>query len=214
MSLKTNFRHLPPSNGINYWISTLKSNNEPTILNLDTNNKISFKDKLKINATKYKEFNTFFDSTVKKVSYELDNNQGPIIEFHLPDTNNNDENNKALTEIVDKYKELYLNNLTKVDKHELTYKFTNKKEIYPNYLEDLYTKNDKPYVDFEIKNGITKPIVEQNNDEFLETLKLRIEGLDKCIKNNKTQGEYIKYFKNEYTKESSKKSKSINEQCK
>jgi hypothetical protein len=218
MSFKTKFRH-SPSNGINHWISNLKTNNEPTILNLDTNNKISFKDKLKINATKYKEFNTFFDSTVKKVSDELDNNQGPIIEFHLPDTNNNDENNKALTEIVYKYKELYLNNLTNDGNHKLTDKFTDKltdkQESYPNYLEDLYKKNDKPYVDFEIKNGITKPIVEQNDDEFLETLKLRIKGLQKCIQNNKNQYEYIQYFNNEYNKENKTyDSHNVNEQCK
>ena len=212
MSFKTNFGHLPsPSNGINHWISTLKSNDEPTLLNINTNKKISFEDKLKIDAKKYKDFNTFFDSTVKKVSDELDNNKGPIIEFHLPDTNNNDENNQALTEIVDKYKELYLNKLTNDGNHKLT----DKKEIYPNYLEDLYTKNDKPYVDFETKNGITKPIVEQTDDEFLETLKLRIKGLQKCIKDNKNQDEYIQYFKNEYDKENKTyESHNVNKQCK
>jgi hypothetical protein len=55
-----------PSNGINHWINTLKTNNEPTILNLYDTNKISLKEKATIDAIEYKNFNDFFNSTVKK----------------------------------------------------------------------------------------------------------------------------------------------------
>ena len=210
-----------PSGGIKDFIKKLVNSIEPTILNLYDSTKISLKEKAKIDANNYKEFNNFFDLTVEKVSKELDNNEGPIIQYHLSDNNKNEEHIKAMTEIVDKYKELYMNVLINDSKHQLT---SDTKEIYPNYLEDLYKKNDKPYSDFENKNSLKKPIVKQSDEEFLETLKLRFEGLEKCIHNTEKQEEYKKEYKKEYIKyfidefgiESStyKKSKSINEQCK
>ena len=123
-----------PSSGIKDFIKKLEDSTEPTILNLDTY-KLSFSDKLKLKPknknedTIYNKFKLFFNTTVKKVSFELDNNKGPIIECHLPDYNKNEEYIKAMTEIVDKYKELYLNNLTNDVKHHLT---IDTKEVYPN----------------------------------------------------------------------------------
>ena len=116
-SRKHNLYTKQPSGGINHWINSLKKTNEPTLLNLYDTNKISLKEKATIDAVEYKNFIDFFDSTVKKVSDELDHNKGPIIEYHLPDNPDNPDNNrneehiKAMKEIVDKYKELYLNHL-------------------------------------------------------------------------------------------------------
>jgi hypothetical protein len=190
-----------PSNGINHWINSLKTNNEPTLLNFYDTNKISLKEKAQIDANEYKEFNDFFNSTVKKVSDELNYNKGPIIEYHLPDNNRNEEYIKAMQEIVDKYKELYLNNLKqdKKNHHKLTNDTT--PEIYPNYLEDLYQKNENPYVDFEKQNGLTNPIVKQSDKEFLDTLHLRKKGLKSCIKNPENQDHNMDYFKQQYADE-------------
>ena len=129
-----------PSGGINHWINSLKKTNEPTLLNLYDTNKISLKEKATIDAVEYKHFNNFFDSTVEKVSAELNHNKGPIIEAHLPDYNRNEEHIKTMQEIVDKYKELYLNVLLNDGNHKLTNDTT--PEIYPNYLEDLYKQNE------------------------------------------------------------------------
>ena len=197
-----------PSDGIKDFIKKLEDSTEPTILNLDTY-KLSFSDKLKLKPknknedTIYNKFKLFFNTTVNKVSKELDENKGPIIDCHLPDEYNNDENTKAaMQEIVDKYKKLYLNDLINDGYHQLT---SDTKEIYPNYLEDLYSQNEKPYIDFEKQNFLGNPISEKNDEEFFDTLKLRIKGLDEC--KNKLEGQFEtaeSYFNEEYDNENDK----------
>ena len=111
-----------PSYGIKDFIKKLNDSKEPTILNLYDSTKISLREKAQIDANEYKEFNNFFDLTVEKVSKELDNNKGPIIEYHLPDNNKNKEHIKGMTEIVDKYKKLYINLLTNDGKHQRAFR--------------------------------------------------------------------------------------------
>ena len=190
-----------PSIGIKDYIEKLENSSEPTILNIINYTKnISLKQNANIDDVKYTNFKTFFNSTVEKVSNELDNNKGPIIEAHLPPYNKINEYTDIMNEIVNKYKVLYLDNLNDDGKHNFTNE--NKQEIYPNYLEDLYNQSDKPYVDFEIKHGLKKPIVEQNDKEFFQTLNLRVQGLEEC--KNKLAGQYESakhYFNEEYKRE-------------
>ena len=196
-----------PSFGIQHWINTLTKSEEPTILNLKT--KLKEEEKSKFNVEEYKTFVDYFHKIVKKVSVELDQLKGPIIESHIlpintTNTTNNTEYTKAMQEIVDKYKTLYLKDLKNDGNHKLT---SDKKEIFPNYLGDLYLKNDKPYTEFEEQSGLTKPIVEQTDKEFFDTLELRIKGLEICkndkekdVKDYQTDEDY-KYFLNEYNRE-------------
>ena len=187
----------PPSFGIIHWIKTLIISKEPTILNLKT--KIKEEDKPKFNDTEYNTFEDYFFKVVKKVSVELNTLQGPIIESHiLPINTKNTDYTKAMQEIVDKYINLYLKDLKNDGKH----KITSGEEIFPNYLEDLYTQNNKPYTEFEKASGLSKPIVEQTDEEFFTTLGLRVEGLKECQTKLEGQIETAKdYFDTEFTRE-------------
>jgi len=186
----------PPSFGINHYIETLKKLDEATILNL-SNPKYVTKN---FNEIKYDKFISHFYSVIRKVSSELDNLKGPIIEYYiLPEYQLNDEYKTAMNEIVDKYKKLYLNDIKNDGKHKLT---ENDTDIFPNYLDDLYTQHNKPYIDFETKNGLDKPIVEQTDEEFYDTLRLRIQGLKECQDKLGGQFESAKqYFIEEYERE-------------
>ena len=59
-------------------------------------------------------------------------------------------------------------------------------------MEDLNSKNSVIYEEFEKKFGITK-IEDQEDEEFLDTLGLRIKGLEICLENTKNKKEY-KYY--------------------
>ena len=181
-----------PSGGIKSWIDGIRSNENPTILNLLKD--VPFKNDI------YKKFTDFFDLTIKKVSDELDNNKGPIIECHLPEYNKEYLDN--MSKIVDTYKEFYLNSITNDGNHELTDKTdTSEQEVYPNYKTDLYGQKDKPYTYFETKIGLTTPIVDQDDKEFLHTLDLRVNGLKQCLDAHEGQNHNMAYFQESYDKE-------------
>lgn len=174
-----------PSESIQNWMKTLKENKD-TILNTKFESK-----------TQYEKFKEFFESITKKVGDELDNNKGPIIEYHLQkdDKEDNKDIVKSMNNIVEKYENLYLKELNEKENNK-----TEDGKFYPNYIKDLYRKNDNPYIEFEKQNGIKKPIVEQTNEEFLKTLEMRIKGLEIC-KGTTTQSEYANYFNAEYMNE-------------
>jgi len=76
---------------------------------------------------------------------------------------------------------------------------------YPNWLEDLLSVSKTSL--YELKEGeINIPnILEQNDKQFLETLKERVKGLEQCSKDEKEEDQLKKeYYDYEFTSESNK----------
>ena len=188
---------------------------DATILNLDEY--FSFQEKLKnkFNQKEYDEFKTFNDEVVKKLSKEVDDNTGEIIQCHLfkPELQSK-ENKDKIMEMYEQYKDTYSVDATKDTRtpthtppfkttppHKTIKTTTIEGHTYPLFKEDLYSKNALPYENFEIKYGITKKIEEQTDEEFLDTLGKRIDGLNVCKTDPNYNEEFKKYFTNEYEKE-------------
>ena len=157
-----------------------------SILNLDKylkNNKIK---KDTFNHTVYDAFKLFTNDVVTKLSDEIDSNTGDIIKYHI----HKSEYKTKIEEIYEVYKTTYIDGFTPT-----------KEKPYPFFMEDLYENRDLPYTIFEEKFGITKKIEDQTDEEFLDTLKNRIDGLDTCKLDPNYSEELKKYFSNEYEKE-------------
>jgi hypothetical protein len=166
-----------PSNGIKDFIQTLSEDlSEKNIFNLESYFTINRDEDPEFNLEYYLSCKKFINETFTLVGNELDNNEGNIISVY-PYPNNTMEDTAQLEELKQVYKRLYLDNLS-TSNHKLGYKLGYKlshklDNIYPNYFEDLLNQNKKTYEEVERELGI-KNIIEQNDNEFLETMKLRI----------------------------------------
>jgi hypothetical protein len=172
----------------------------PNIYNLDEYFKTN-KNSL-FNREYYLRCKTFIDNIISKTGDELDSNTGNILDLHInPEYQSVPDNSEILskmTEIKELYRKLYLDGLQPVN-HQII----REGQIYPDYYEDLYFKNYKPYEKLESELGIPDDITKQTDEQFLETLKKRVEGLQNCI--DKQEGQMPgsdEYFKKEHSRES------------
>jgi len=156
-----------------------------TILNLDeylrSNNLYT-----NFNQKEYDNFKSFQKSVFEQLADEVDKNTGEIIKYHV----HNEEYKTQLQEIFNEYKASYIDGFKPT-----------KDKPYPFFMEDLNSKSDKPYKEFEEQNGITTKIEDQDDKQFLDTLGKRIEGLKQCTKTEGYRDISVDYFKNEYERE-------------
>ena len=210
----------------------IERSKDPTILNLDTYFTLLEKEKNSFNQDYYNKFKEFNNKVVKQVANEVDNNEGDIIQKHVYDN----KYKKDIEEIFERYKTTYIDSisLTEPDIHMKT----SDEKPYPLFQEDLYNKSENTYKNFEEKLGIKTKIEDQTDEQFVETLKKRREGLQKCLNeptkvkfSNTNNVEYEKsifktfnnnlvkkYYENEYKTEQitnkDNKSNNIDKQCK
>lgn len=184
-----------PSRGIEHFFKeTLTKSNEPTIYNLDEY--FTKNPNPNFNKEEYLRKKAFIIEITKKIGDELDSNEGNIIDVFSCDGNTPEDNNE-LNKIKIQYKQLYLDGLP-LEGH----KTNRRKQVYPNYYEDLYQKGYKPYELLEQSLGFQNRISNQSDEDFLETLDKRIAGLDTCTKN--LQGQKLGadiYFEKELARE-------------
>ena len=170
----------------------LRTTKETTILNLDNQKDL----KPDFNKPYYENFKAFNEKVVKQLVTEVDGNYGDIIQAHICDTKN-EENKLKLMEMFENYKKTYIDTITVTAEH----KKTNEGKPYPYFMEDLYSKNDIIFKNFEKNIGIDKKIEDQEDSEFLETLGKRIDGLKNCSKDIKYNEQDREYFLIEHNKE-------------
>ena len=164
--------------------------NHISILNLDKHTETNQNQNL--NKDYYLQFKKFVNNVVNTLIHQVGNNIGDIIQFHLFEEEPIAEEDKAkFMEMFNQYKKEY-SVVEKTEKHTFT---TNEGNIYPLFMEDLYRKNSLPYENFEKQYGITKKIEDQTDEEFLETLGKRVNGLEKC----KTDPNYSPELKNYFS---------------
>lgn len=165
------------------------SEKRKTIYNLDST------------TPKYEAFLNFMLTEFKKINRDFKNNTGDVLSFHCFDEQYRDE----LAQITQTYRKNFIDELD-IDKAKSTTQHYTTKEgqIYPNFLEDLlYKTRYMQYEKVEKKLGI-KNIQEQSDKEFIETIKKRIEGLEKCSKSDETNLDRKEYYETEYQREKTK----------
>ena len=114
-----------------------------------------------LDKNKYITFLKFMIQKLYKNNTEFLQNKGKIITAYCNDKDN-DKDNDAIQNIKKRYEEIYLSKYISPDKK------------YPYWVEDLLAKS-RNILDKESDN-----ILEQNDTQFLDTLKKRVEGLNKC----------------------------------
>ena len=192
-----------------------------SILNLDKHKETN----QNLNNAYYSQFKNFVDLVVDKLSKEVHDNTGDIIQFHLFEEETLAEEDKAkFMEMFEHYKTTY----SVIDKKTEKDKFTTQEgKIYPLFMEDLDSKSSSIYENFEKEHGITIKIEDQTDEEFLKTLGKRVDGLETCLKTSLETSiikKDKKYYEDEYIRESTiydeneknpkSNEKKIDEQCK
>lgn len=152
---------------------------------------------MKVYTLEYKEFLEFMNSEFFKNNSSYEQNSGDILTFHCynPDPLHQAE----LQKITEIYKENFISPLENSTRSH----FTNTKgQKYPNFIEDLLLKTRKiVYEKAEKEIGIGN-IQEQTDSEFVNTITKRVEGLNKCSANDKSDPDRVEYYKEEYDVES------------
>ena len=155
-----------------------------------------------LNEPAYNIFESFLKQVTDQRGVDLDKNTGDAIMIHIPNIKDiTPQDTAELQKLKDLYETIYLDP-----------QFITKENPYPDYMRDMYSKKAKPFEEFEKQYFLNKPegfktfIQEQTDIEFLESIKARVAGLDKCAKNtNPTITESDrKYYKGEYQNESEK----------
>ena len=180
----------------------IETSKDATILNLDKHYDSNFI----FNKKEYNQFKKFNEKVIDQVANEVDNNTGDIIQKHIYNDNDNDNDKYRddIEKIFKKYKDTYIDSIESngTDSHMKTIEG----KLYPNFTKDLYNKNTIIYETFEKNNGIHKNIEDQNDKEFIQTLGVRINGLEKCLDEStvslKNNNKKYKYYENEYSIES------------
>ena len=174
----------------------------------------------------YIEFLQFMIQELYKNNVEYSENEGDIITSHSISSATS-EDNKEIDTIKKKYERIYLENLKTVktkkshkdklhkdkshkdkshkDKLHIDIKYKNNKgKTYPYYIDDLLLKSRTILYD-EKESEINIPnILTQDDKEFIETLKKRVQGLKKCYddENSSLTSELKKeYYENEFPSE-------------
>ena len=187
-----------------------------------------------LDVEKYKQFLQFMIHELDKNNTEFSQNKGEILTTHIID-NATSEDKQEIEKIRKKYEDIYnLSRLQKnktpeiktqiqsrLDKLYLTFKPSDIEDIskprqvnydgskvYPNWLEDLLSVSKTSL--YELKEGEINisNILEQDDTQFIDTLKERVKGLKKCELNESgdTPNSQLKkdYYKTEFTLESQK----------
>ena len=147
--------------------------------------------------TEYIKFLQFMIQELYKNNLDYSENTGDIITTHsIPSATQ--EDNKEIDTIKKKYERIYLDNLqtvktkkaqtnTATKKLHINIKYKNKHgKTYPYYIDDLLDKSrtiiyDEKEAEINIPNILT-----QDDKEFIETLKKRVQGLQKCYDDENT----------------------------
>ena len=149
----------------------------------------------KLDIEKYKKFLKFMITELYKNNTAFSQDSGEIITSYC--INNKEEDKNGIEKIKEKYKKIYLDTT-----------FTKPADKYPEWVTDLLDKSrDALYKEVEEKHGF-KNILEQNDYDFINTLKTRIAGLKKCSEDTEEKQredpirqERQEYFKKEYDSE-------------
>ena len=146
-----------------------------------------------LDTDKYIEFLKFMIQNLYENNIEFVNNDPnvKIITAYCI----NDKDKDEIEKIKKRYEELYLS----------THRISQKK--YPYWVEDLLSKSRNVlYKESETKLGINN-IVEQDDNDFIDTLKKRISGIESCSKDKKEKEKKNtrrqEYFTKEYVLENS-----------
>ena len=145
-----------------------------------------------LETNKLEQYYLFLQFIVKHISSMLDeykNNTGKIVNYYVFDETYSEQ----IRLCAEEYDNIYVNKTT----YKPLKTATTLKEQYPYFKEELlkksrsilYEKNEKKY-------GI-KNILEQNDKEFLDTIKKRLAGLEKCSANEDIL-ERKEYYKTEH----------------
>jgi hypothetical protein len=161
--------------------------------------------------TEYIKFLQFMIQELYKNNLDYSENTGDIITLHsIPSATQ--EDNKEIDTIKKKYENIYLDNLQTVKPKKyndkplhINFKYKNNKgKTYPYYINDLLLKSRTILYD-EKESEINIPnILTQDDKEFIETLKKRVQGLKKCYddENSSLTSELKKeYYENEFPSE-------------
>jgi hypothetical protein len=154
--------------------------------------------------TKYKNFLIFMIKKLYENNTEFSHNEGSILTSHILDGSTS-EDIKEINKIKQIYEDTY--NLkddtwTQVSSKSKTIKrkLNTVGKKYPFYMTNLKSHFDNIYTQHENAEGIL-PINEQTDEQFLITLKKRIDGLEKCSKQNLSNEDF---YKNEFHSEKNK----------
>jgi len=169
-----------PSIGIKSWYTSKLSKND-NIFYIDTTLPQAIKDN-------HNSFNTFFNSEIldrealllNHETYDRDN----IISIH-PYNDIDENDNKYLQDLKTTYTENYISTLPQTQK-------------YPYFSKDLHMKNYLVYEKIEKAHGISIPIEQQSDEQFVSSLIQRVDGLKKCSEDIKETPERKTYYSNEY----------------
>ena len=174
----------------------IERSKDATILNLDTYFTLSEKLKTRFNQDYYDKFKEFNTQVVEQVANEVDNNTGDIIQCHLFESElQTPEHKDKIMKIYEDYKSMYIDSIKMTDTH----KRNNKGNPYPFFMQDLNSKSKDIYNEFSEKYEIIENIEEQTDKEFLDTLKIRKNGLNYCNTENKKLD--FDYYSKEYERE-------------
>ena len=183
------------------------------------NPKIS--DTLQLDIDKYIIFLQFMIKELEKNNTDFENNTGDILTAHYLDGINKEDIDE-INKIKDKYEDIYkLSQLTEYNTEDKKQNINERlskltlskksedlskkrhitrynKKAYPNWIEDLLSVSKTSLYEL-IEGNINIPnILDQNDSQFIETLKERVKGLDICYKNENNSDTYNSYLKKEY----------------
>jgi len=174
----------------------------------------------KFNSANYEHFLEFYNQTNNQLDNEIKNGEGNIIDLFKID--GLDENEKLeLDNIKEEYYNMYIKPLDdKKYRYPSIKKFQNKNLKYPHFLKDLHGKSNIIYQKYEELLGLPKDkitekpirIEEQNDEELMETLKLRIDGLLDCqkYKPESQEDNEKQYYNDQYEREYKKYQEVLN----
>ena len=159
-----------------------------------------------LDIDKYRQFLEFMIRELTKNNDEFLKNTGEILTAHYVEGITKEDKNE-IDKIKERYRDLYLlslkkktNQSTQNQKIDVVFRLKNKKnQEYPLWLIDLKDKSKSVlYKEIETKLGI-KTILQQNNDEFLNTIKKRMDSLLDSHKKESNE-ERKEFYRLEYEK--------------
>lgn len=146
--------------------------------------------------SEYLKFLTFIKTNVSRHNEEYDVNKGNIISSYVYNSDYTDLIEKLKTD----YESIYLSRISK-----FTYPKNIYRQTYPDFNDDLMAKSRKILYEINEKQYGIKNIMDQNDNEFMATIKKRLEGLKKCadsaaLKEKKEKKEYYNYEEESFKK--------------
>ena len=140
-----------------------------------------------LDSNKYIAFLKFMIQSLHKNNTEFSTDSDEIITAYCMSDDKDDK--VEFEKIKERYKEIYLPK--------------DSEEKYPKWVKDLLKKDRNILYEETEKNLQIKPIIKQTDNEFIDTLKKRVVGLQKCSIDVKEQYDENRkaYFREEYVSE-------------